>query len=86
VDTEWSFYPKLLLEEPYGHNEPLHHFDTDLIVVGGTGIAAGVPYLLDRLDGHQKGERKTLRIHLFWSVRQRQIFDEVFTDEMAAIL
>jgi predicted ferric reductase len=64
------FHPKLLVEGPYGHTEPLHCFDTNLIVVGGTGIGAGVPYLLDHLEGHQRGERKTLRIHLVWSIRQ----------------
>lgn len=79
-------YPTLRIEGPYGHTEPLHHIDTNLIVVGGTGIAAAVPYLLDHLEQSQKSGRKTLRIHLVWSIRQRSMFDQVFRDEMAAIL
>jgi hypothetical protein len=63
-------YPTLHLEGPYGHNEPLHHLDTTLIDVRGTGFAAAVPYLLDHLEGSQKSGHKTLRFHLAWSVRQ----------------
>jgi hypothetical protein len=28
----------------------MHHFDINLMVVGGTGIAAAVPYLLSHLE------------------------------------
>ncbi|KAJ5444686.1 FAD-binding 8 [Penicillium daleae] len=68
------------------HTEPLHRFDTNLIVVGGTGIAAALPYILAHLEADRKSERKTLKIHLVWSIRQRQMFYRIFTNELAAIL
>ncbi|KAJ5702677.1 FAD-binding 8 [Penicillium malachiteum] len=79
-------HPKLLLEGPYGHSEPLYAFNTILIVVGGTGIAAAVPYLLDHIQRVKEGKTKTTRIQLVWSVRQREIFDDVFTEDLAHIL
>ncbi|KAJ5113971.1 FAD-binding 8 [Penicillium angulare] len=81
-----AFQPKLLLEGPYGHTEPMHHFDRNLIVVGGTGIAAAVPYLLSHLERVKASETKTSRIHLVWVMRQRAMWDQVFTDELEHIL
>jgi predicted ferric reductase len=80
------FEPKLLLEGPYGHSEPLHHFDTNLIVVGGTGIAAAVPYLLSHLERVKTSQTKTLKIHLVWVVRQREMWDQVFTADLEQVL
>lgn len=79
-------HPKLLLEGPYGHSEPLHTFNTALFIVGGTGIAAAVPYLLDHIQRVKQGKTKTTRIQLIWSVRQREIVDQVFSDQLAEIL
>ncbi|KAJ5732357.1 FAD-binding 8 [Penicillium malachiteum] len=79
-------HPKLLLEGPYGHSEPLYAFNTILVVVGGTGIAAAVPYLLDHIQRVKEGKTRTTRIQLVWSVRQREIFDDVFTEDLAHIL
>lgn len=38
------------------HTELLHRFDTNLIVVGGTGIAAALSYILDHLEADRKSE------------------------------
>ncbi|CAG8200313.1 unnamed protein product [Penicillium salamii] len=81
-----AFHPNLVIEGPYGHAEPMHYFDTNLIVVGGTGIAAAVPYLLSHLGRVKRRQTKTSRIHLVWSIRQREMCDQVFTDDLQQIL
>ncbi|KAJ6027669.1 FAD-binding 8 [Penicillium canescens] len=79
-------YPNLLVEGPYGHTEPMHHFDTNLMVVGGTGIAAALPYLLSHLERVKRRQTKTSRIHLVWSIRQREMWNQVFTDDLLQVL
>lgn len=78
--------PKLLLEGAYGHSEPVYAYNTLLIIVGGTGIAVAVPYLLDHISRVKEGKTKTTKIQLVWSVRQKEMFNEVFNEELAEIL
>ncbi|PYH48527.1 ferric reductase family protein [Aspergillus saccharolyticus JOP 1030-1] len=79
--------PRLLLEGPYGHQAPLHTFDTLLLIVGGTGIAAAVPYILDHVSRlAAPAKTRTTRIHLVWSSRQRQMFDEICCTDLATAL
>lgn len=80
------FEPKLLLEGPYGHTAPLHHFDTNLMIVGGTGVAAAVPYLLSHTELVKKSQTKTSKIHLVWVIRHREMWDQVFTDDLEHLL
>ncbi|KAL4760552.1 ferric reductase family protein [Aspergillus foveolatus] len=79
--------PKLLLEGPYGHAAPLHTFDTVLMVVGGTGIAAAVPYIIDHISRTGGAAKtRTTRVRLVWSARTNEMFERVFCDELAGIL
>ncbi|KGO39956.1 FAD-binding 8 [Penicillium expansum] len=78
--------PKLLLEGAYGHSEPVYAYNTLLIIVGGTGIAVAVPYLLDHIARLKEGKTKTTKIQLVWSVRQKDMFNEVFNEELAEIM
>ncbi|KAJ5501641.1 FAD-binding 8 [Penicillium expansum] len=78
--------PKLLLEGAYGHSEPVYAYNTLLIIVGGTGIAVAVPYLLDHIARVKEGKTKTTKIQLVWSVRQKDMFNEVFNEELAEIM
>ncbi|KAJ5373542.1 FAD-binding 8 [Penicillium concentricum] len=78
--------PKLLLEGAYGHSEPVYAYNTLLIIVGGTGIAVAVPYLLDHIARVKEGKTKTTKIQLVWSVRQKEMFNEVFNEELAEIM
>lgn len=80
------FQPKLLLEGPYGHTEPLHRFDTNLMIVGGTGIAAAIPYLLSHLERVKTSQTKTNKIHLVWAIRERAMWTHVFTDDLKHVL
>lgn len=77
--------PKLLLEGAYGHAEPVHTYNTLVIIVGGTGIAVAVPYLLDHIARVKEGKTKTTKIQLVWSVRQREMCNEVFNEGLAEI-
>ncbi|KAI2974183.1 hypothetical protein CBS147323_1572 [Aspergillus niger] len=78
--------PKLLLEGPYGHQAPLHTFDTVLMIMGGTGIACAVPYILDHISRVEAGKTNTTRIQLIWTGRQKKIFDEVCCRDLSAAL
>ncbi|KAL4792196.1 ferric reductase NAD binding domain-containing protein [Aspergillus venezuelensis] len=78
--------PKILLEGPYGHSAPLHTFDTVLIIVGGTGIAAAVPYIIDHVSRVTKASTRVLRIRLVWAARTREMYERVFADALAGLL
>ncbi|GKZ24124.1 hypothetical protein AbraIFM66951_008937 [Aspergillus brasiliensis] len=39
----------ILLEGPYGNHFPLWNYESVLLIVGGTGIAAAVPYIQDHI-------------------------------------
>ncbi|KAJ5787390.1 FAD-binding 8 [Penicillium paradoxum] len=79
-------HPKLLLEGPYGHAEPVYSYNTVVIIVGGTGIAVAVPYLLDHIARVKEGKAQTSKIQLVWSIRQMEMFNEVFNSDLAEIM
>ncbi|GJP94186.1 ferric reductase transmembrane component 4 precursor [Aspergillus niger] len=81
-----TIQPLLLLEGPYGHTAPLHTFDTVLLIAGGTGIAATLPYILDYAARLDSQATKTTRLHLIWSARQRDVFTTVLSDELSHVL
>ncbi|KAL4982288.1 ferric reductase like transmembrane component-domain-containing protein [Aspergillus falconensis] len=85
-NTQAGMQSRLLVEGPYGHTAPLHTFDTVLMVVGGTGIAAAVPYIIDHLLRITEGRTRTLRIKLVWSARTKEMYSRVFCDELANLL
>lgn len=86
IQANNNIHPLLLLEGPYGHTAPLHTFDTVLLIAGGTGIAATLPYILDYAARLKRQTTKTTRIHLIWSARQKGIFYTVFTKELSHVL
>ncbi|KAL4964219.1 ferric reductase family protein [Aspergillus stella-maris] len=78
--------PKILLEGPYGHSASLHTFDTVLMIVGGTGIAAAVPYIIDHVSRIAECSTRVLRVKLIWAARTRQMYERVFAGELAGLL
>lgn len=54
--------------------------------MGGTGIVIGVPYIIDHVSRVAKGQARMTRIRLFWTVRQRVIYYQVFYDELTPLL
>jgi NAD(P)H-flavin reductase len=85
-DAQASMPSRLLVEGPYGHTAPLHTFDTVLMVVGGTGIAAAVPYIIDHLSRVAEGRTRTLRIKLVWSARTKEMYSRVFCDKLSILV
>lgn len=78
--------PRLLLEGPYGHAAPLHSYDTVLLIAGGTGIAAAVPYILQHGVLSQGRSSRTTSIHLVWTTRQIAFIESLCRNELAPFL
>jgi hypothetical protein len=47
---------RLLIEGPYGHNAGLDSLESLLIIVGGTGFAAGMPHIDEYLHSSKKAQ------------------------------
>lgn len=67
----------ILLEGPYGESFPVWQYESVLFVVGGTGIAAAVPYIQDHLRRSATGTTRTLNVHLVWSSRQASFLVDI---------
>lgn len=83
----------MLLEGPYGHNVPLWRYESVLIIVGGTGIAAAVPYLHDHLQrstNHwsdtSEEKLQTREIELVWTTRQPAFLRDLADRELKQML
>ncbi|GLA65106.1 hypothetical protein AtubIFM56815_002917 [Aspergillus tubingensis] len=86
IKADDTIHPLLFLEGPYGHTAPLHTFDTVLLIAGGTGIAATLPYILDYAAQLKRQTTKTTRVHLIWTARPKSMFSIVFTEELSHVL
>jgi ferric-chelate reductase len=83
----------ILLEGPYGHSHPLWRYESLLMIVGGTGIAAAVPYLQDHLQrsanhcsSTSEGKSRTRDIELVWTTRQPAFLRELADRELNPML
>ncbi|KAL5362004.1 hypothetical protein BJX96DRAFT_166324 [Aspergillus floccosus] len=80
----------LLLEGPYGEQFPLSNYESVLLVVGGTGIAAAVPYIQDHLarcaEKSETAQPLTRDIHLIWTTRQEAFIQHVVTQDLEPVL
>jgi hypothetical protein len=80
---------RLLIEGPYGHNAGLDSFESVLIIVGGTGFAAGMPYIDEYLHnsktalmGNDNGSR-TRHLQLVWTCRNAAYIGDVCRNALA---
>lgn len=67
----------ILLEGPYGGSFPMWNYESVLFVVGGTGIAAAVPYIQDHLHRSATGTTRTHSVHLAWTSRQVSFLTDI---------
>lgn len=67
----------ILLEGPYGESFPLWNYESVLFVVGGTGIAAAVPYIQDHLRRSATGTTRTHNVRLVWTSRQVSFLTDI---------
>ncbi|EXJ60500.1 hypothetical protein A1O7_04653 [Cladophialophora yegresii CBS 114405] len=88
--------PNVFIEGPYGERSPLVAFEHVVFIVGGTGIAGALPYILEHVRmaiGHAKkssGERAlvtpTRDITLVWSAKQSAMIRNIASQELKPIL
>ncbi|GME56358.1 Bud-site selection protein BUD22 [Neofusicoccum parvum] len=80
--------PALLLEGPYGRPAPLHAFDTVVLLAGGTGIAAALPYVLDHAARAAAAppRTRTTVLRLVWAVKRAGFVRALCAGELAGVL
>ncbi|WOO82515.1 Ferric reductase transmembrane component 3 [Vanrija pseudolonga] len=66
VTTDLNAY----IEGPYGTTHRMNHFDSVLLVAGGTGITFALSHLLDIIKHGREGKSAVGQVHLVWNVRQ----------------
>ncbi|KAE8372399.1 ferric reductase like transmembrane component-domain-containing protein [Aspergillus bertholletiae] len=80
----------ILLEGPYGEQFPLWKYESILLIAGGTGIAAAVPYIQDHLARSATDEvdspTRIQNIHLVWTSRQEAFIREIAARELSLAL
>ena len=84
----------ILLEGPYGNPFPLWNYESVLLIAGGTGIAAVVPYIQDHLlrassDSDEQTTTSTTQtrdLHLIWTTRQSPFIHQIASRELAPAL
>lgn len=74
----------ILVEGPYGHPHPLLTYDNVLFIVGGSGIAAVLPYIQEFMHPENPQAIRTKHIHLVWAARQYTFVRDVIDNELAA--
>lgn len=86
-------HPTILLEGPYGHSFPLWRYESVLMIVGGTGIAAAVPHLQDHLRRSANGwadtseeKSRVRKIELAWTTRQSAFLHDLADRELKPLL
>ncbi|GFF31374.1 ferric/cupric reductase transmembrane component 2 [Aspergillus udagawae] len=81
-----TIQPNILLEGPYGEQCPLSKYESVLLIAGGTGIAAAVPYIKDHIIRSSTGQTSTQDIHLVWAARQSALMRDITGRELKEAL
>lgn len=80
----------ILLEGPYGIAEPLWAFDEVLLIAGGSGITAMVPYILDHIartaTSDKSSQTRTRGLTLIWSDPKQAFIRQIAQRELASAL
>ncbi|TXT10807.1 hypothetical protein VHUM_02312 [Vanrija humicola] len=66
VTTDLNAY----VEGPYGTSHRMNHFDSVLLIAGGTGVTFALAHLLDIIKHGREGKTAVGTVHLVWNVRQ----------------
>lgn len=88
--------PHIFIEGPYGEESPLHAYENVVFVVGGSGITAALPYMLEHIRRaantaqnsvpDQKLSTRTRDITLVWSAKQTAMIRDIAAHELEPIL
>ncbi|KAJ4862477.1 ferric reductase like transmembrane component domain-containing protein [Trichoderma breve] len=80
----------ILLEGPYGIAEPLWTFDEVLLIAGGSGITAMVPYILDHIartaSSNKSSQTRIRGLTLIWTNPKEAFIRRIAQRELAAAL
>jgi ferric-chelate reductase len=84
----------ILIEGPYGETTPMHNYEIVILIAGGTGISAVVPYIQEHIhrsapqkkDGKAAFSTRTRRIDLVWTSRQAAYINDVASRELLPAL
>jgi NAD(P)H-flavin reductase len=55
-----------------------------MLVCGGTGISAAMPYIIDHINRAEKGTTKTTTLKLVWSARQERFVKDLCEKELTS--
>ncbi|WWD21807.1 hypothetical protein CI109_106295 [Kwoniella shandongensis] len=73
---------RILLEGPYGHTDALEPFDHVLLVAGGSGVTAILPYLFTIRQNNSHNSR-IRHVTVVWVVKQANYAADVLARELA---
>lgn len=71
----------MLLEGPYGHAQPLHVYETQVLIAGGVGVTAILGYIQAFVESH--GNMKTKRMVVVWSAREAGFIRAIARDALS---
>jgi NAD(P)H-flavin reductase len=77
----------IFLEGPYGSTYPLSRYTNVLLIVGGSGIAAALPYVQEFVENSRWSSHsgKTQKLHLVWAARENSFSQAVLDNELQAV-
>ncbi len=87
--------PRFFIEGPYGERSPLTTYENVVFIVGGTGIAGALPYILEHIKTTANAEAignngrlwtRTTNITLIWSAKQSALIRNIAAHELAPAL
>jgi hypothetical protein len=89
--------PCVLVEGPYGHQEPMWMYDDILMIAGGTGISTMLPHLLEHIArkpllpgtpdrAEPRTRTRTRRITLLWVDKSDRFMLDLASRELAPAL
>lgn len=73
---------RVLLEGPYGTRDPIDEYDHILLLAGGSGIAAILPYVY-ALGQASDGMARKRRVSVVWTVRNAAYAADILSHELA---
>ncbi|EIW72616.1 hypothetical protein TREMEDRAFT_12876, partial [Tremella mesenterica DSM 1558] len=76
---------RVLIEGPYGSTHNLRGFDTVLLIAGGSGITAVLPYLHDLHLADCSSTSHVRRIILIWAVKDMEYASNVLKHELSEV-
>jgi predicted ferric reductase len=90
-DTSNTAHSKLLIEGPYGHSANLHNYESLLLIAGGTGISAVLPYMEEHIYRQSNASKpgmnlRTRELDLILSSRNPEFIHDLCAQELRPMI